>query len=141
MRRLATWHEQAKMDGPGKQLARYQMAEFLSANSERVYWNDRIWGGLQRYAMTAETEVRATPSEREILIRNQRKLKDEQEERWQAYLILRTIIRETDDKELKRRATRLAIQCTRHLYNDRFGRQDELQAADIELSKWLRNQN
>ena len=129
------------MDGPGKQLARYQMAEFLSANSERVYWNDRIWGGVQRYAMVAETETRATRDERETLIRNQRKLKDEQEERWQAYLILRTIIRETDDKELKRRATRLAIQCTRHLYNDRFGRQDELQAADIELSKWLRNQN
>jgi hypothetical protein len=38
---------------------------------------------------------------------------------------------------LGRKAANLALNCVRRI-SERFGRQEEIRKADIELSKWLR---
>ena len=68
---------------------------------------------------------------------SERKLKDDQEERWRAYLILRDVVQATGKTDLGRKAAQLAIRCLRGI-SDRFGRQDEIRKADIGLSDWLR---
>lgn len=54
MRRLASlYREASRTDLSAQELqeARFLMAEYLSANSTRVYFNDRLWSGFQRYAL------------------------------------------------------------------------------------------
>jgi len=87
-----------------------------------------------------EGEVRgARREERQSLIAGQRKLKDDQEERWRAYLILRDVVRDSGKTNLGRQAAQLAIRCLRGISTERFGREDEIQMADVELSNWLRH--
>ena len=138
MRKMASLYDEAKVaEGPMRQEALYRLAELITQHQEGIYFNDRIWG-MQSHVFVAQTDVRVTRAERETLIVNERKLKDEQEERWQAFLILKDIVRDSGDKEIQRKAARLAIQCVRKI-SSRFGRLEELRAADIELSKWLRS--
>ena len=70
------------------------------------------------------------------MIASERKLQDDQEERWRAYLILREVI-DSDTTYLRPKAAALALQCLRGI-SDRFGRQDEIRKADIELARLLR---
>ncbi len=67
----------------------------------------------------------------------ERTLKDDQEERWRAYLILREVIDGAGKTDLGRKGAQLAVRCLRGI-SDRFERQDEIRKADIELSNWLR---
>jgi hypothetical protein len=138
--RLAVLYREANREGLSAEArgeARYKLAEFIAANPDRIYFNDRLWGGFQRYAMQSPTESRMTRDEREALIAGERKLKDEQEERWQAYLILRGVVQESGRTDLGRKAVLLAVRCLRGI-NERFERQEEIRQADIELSGWLR---
>ncbi len=140
MRQLAAlFHEANRTDlaSPQLQDARYKLAEFLMANSNRIYFNDALWRGYQRYALSASSESRVTREERQALIAGERKLKDEQEERWRAYLILRDVVRDAGKTDVGRRAAKLAILSLRGL-SDRFERESEIRKADIELSNWLR---
>jgi tetratricopeptide (TPR) repeat protein len=135
MRRLAVlWNEAAT--GADRLTAKYTMAQFLAANASRVYFNDRLWYGMQRYAFFASRDSRLTRSERETLIIAERKLKDDQEERWRAYQMLREVIRDAGRTDLGMRSAALAINCLRRI-SDRFEREDERRNADIELSGWL----
>ena len=68
----------------------------------------------------------------------ERALKDSQEERWRAYLILNEVARDAGTSGLGRRATKLALQCLRGINTDRFGRQEEILNAGLELSQRLR---
>ncbi len=140
LRRLAALHHEAtRRDLSTEQAlgARYQLAEFISANPDRVYFNDALWRGFQRYALFASNDSRLTREERQTLIEKERKLKDDQEERWRAYLILRDVVREAGKTDLGRRAAGLALRCLRGI-SDRFGREEEIRKADTELSQWLR---
>lgn len=140
MRQIASLRGEAnRSDVPSDQVldAKYKMAEFLAANSERIYFNDTLWSGFQRHALFASTDSRLTRTERQKLVVAQRKLKDDQEELWRAYLILLEVVREADTTDLGRRAARLAIRCLRQI-SDRFEREKEIRAAEIELSSWLR---
>src|SRR5262249_40056556 len=74
--------------------AQFRLAEYLSANGTRIYFNDALWGGMQRYAFQAPVENRLTRSERVAMIARERKLKDDQEELWRAYLILHEVVRD-----------------------------------------------
>jgi hypothetical protein len=137
MRRLAGLYAAANQTGADREAilsAKFRLAEFLSANPERVYFNDRIWNGLQRYSFQASTDSRLTRSERDELIAMERNLKDEQEERWRAYLIFREVVRDSGDAALRRRAAGLAVRCLRGIRTDRFGREEEIRTADLELS-------
>lgn len=64
-------------------------------------------------------------------------MKDEQEELWRAQLIPREVVTAEGPTELGRQSAELAIRCLRRL-SERFGREGEIRAADIELSRWLR---
>ncbi|MGD0500676.1 MAG: hypothetical protein ABSC23_19840 [Bryobacteraceae bacterium] len=141
MRQLAALYREANrtdLTAPQLQEARYKLAEFISANPDRIYFNDRLWSGMQRYALNASSDGRLTREERETLMTDERKLKDDQEERWRAYLILREVVKDPGKTELGRKAAQLAIRCLRGI-SDRFERQDEIRMADIELSNWLRH--
>jgi hypothetical protein len=140
MRELADLYRDAnRTDLSGQQLAEsnYKLAKFISANPERLYFNDQLWSRFQRYALTASADSRLTRQERQLLMDRERKLKDDQEERWRAYSILRGIVKDSGNSETGRQAAELAIDCLRSI-SDRFGRQDEIRRADFELSKWLR---
>jgi hypothetical protein len=117
--------------------AKYNMAEFLAANPDRIYFNDAVWHGYQRYAMQASTDSRLTRAEREAMIAAERKLKDEQEERWRAYQLFREIVRDAGKTELGRRAAVRAMQCLAAI-SDRFGRQTEIRTDEKELAMWLK---
>src|SRR5260370_5067768 len=140
MRRLAAlFHEARRTDLASPQLQdnKYRLAEFLIANSNRVYFNDALWLGFQRYALFASNESRVTREERQALMASERKLKDDQEELWRAYLILRDVVRDAGKTDLGSKAAKLAIRCLRG-FSDRFGRESEIQKADVEISNWLR---
>jgi hypothetical protein len=111
IRRLAALYQEANRTGLGDQQtqeAKYKMAEFISANPDRIYFNDVLWEGFQRYALIASSDSRLTRAERQAMIENERKRKDDQEERWRAYLILRDVVREVGDTGLGRKAAVLA---------------------------------
>ena len=140
MRQLANLYGGANQTGVDDQRldeARYKLAEFISANPDRIYFNDAIWQGYQRYAFQASTDSRLTRAERDRQIALERKLKDDQEERWRAYLILQEIVGRSNDPELARRSALLGLRCLRGI-NERFGRGEEIAQADIDLSRWLR---
>jgi hypothetical protein len=117
--------------------AKYKLAEFISANTDRIYFNDALWQGYQRYALQASGDSRLTRSERQQLLGIERKLKDDQEERWRAYLILSEIVRDSGDAALRRKAALLGMTCLRAI-SDRFGREEEIRKADIVLWRSLR---
>jgi hypothetical protein len=117
--------------------AKFKLAAYLSENSDRIYFNDRLWSGYQRHAFSGGREQRFTRAERESQIALERKLKDDQEELWRAHLILREVVKESGPTDLGRRSAELAIRCLRRL-SERFDRPAEILAAEIELTRFLR---
>ncbi len=141
LRQLAELDREARRTDLPKQEqleARFNVAKFLADNPNRIYYNDSLWYGFQRYVFTADQDSRLTLAERDELIAMERQLKDDQEERWRAYQMLHDIVDEAGNTDLGHRAARLAIQCLRQIRTDRFGREDEIRAGDIELSSWLK---
>jgi len=140
MRRMAELYAAATRTGvsSAEQLdAKYALAHFLADHSTGIYWNDKLWHGLQRYALFASSESRVTGEERRSLIERERQLKDDQEEYWRAYLLLWDVMHESGDTDLGRRARALALRCLRRITTDRFGRENEIRAADITLSRGI----
>lgn len=72
--------------------------------------------------MKSSSESRVTREERRGLLERERTLKDGQEERWQAYLLLRDVIRDAGTTDLKLKAKKLALRCLRLISTERFGR-------------------
>ncbi len=142
MRQLAQlYHEANRTDLPPPQLqdARYKLADFLAAHPEGIYFNDLLWNRLQRYALYAADQSGFTRSEHEAsAVEGERKLKDDQEERWRAYLILRDVVRDAGKTELGRKAALLALSSLRRINTGRFGREDDIAQATSELATWLR---
>jgi hypothetical protein len=140
MRQLAGLYREANrsdLSAEQSQAARYALAEFIGSHEVRLYFNDTLWGGWQGRSLSGESEVGFTRAERQAQIALERKLRDDQEEYWQAYLILRGIVQDAGKSELGRKAAKLAIRCVRKI-NPRFGRHNDLIKADLELSRWLR---
>lgn len=124
------------MDGSTR--SKYEFAKVLTEHADGVYFNDSIWWGRQRYALIAETESRFTKEEREQQIAKERELRDQQEEHWRAYKILRDVMEAEGPSELGRKAALLAQKNVRMIATDRFGRQDEVAQADRDIAVWLR---
>ena len=118
--------------------AEYGFAAYLRANPDRIYFNDSLWSGYQGYAFQADSDSRLTRSERDALIASERKLKDDQEERWRACLILRDVVRQAGNSEVGKRSATLAIRTLRSI-SYRFGRPEDIRKGDIELSRRLRD--
>jgi len=122
----------------------YDYGAFLADDSERVFFNDLLWFGFQRYAYLS------SPSNRDgkpallgdeasrALLENERRFKDAQEERWQAYLVLDQVVEGAGHSRLGVRAAWKAIECLNRIATGRFGRESEVNAARIRLTRWLR---
>lgn len=115
--------------------ARFRLAEYIAHNQERLYFNGTLWAMMQTYALRPEEERRATWAERQRLLSEARQLKDSQEERWRAYLILKEIVNQAGPGELRRRAARLALHCLRFINGDRFGRVPEITEAATQMAR------
>jgi hypothetical protein len=140
MRKLDVLYREANRADGGKAerlAAKLRFAEFLAANPERIYFNDRLWAGFQRYAIYAAMDSRLSLAERKRLVAGERKLRDDQEERWRAYLILNDVAAESGNDETGRRAAALAVRCLGRI-SERFGRESEIRAAIGRLSRWGR---
>ncbi|WP_321477413.1 hypothetical protein [uncultured Paludibaculum sp.] len=140
MRKLAALNEAAHDPGLSAEArleARYEFAAYLAANPVRLYFNDTLWEGMQRYALHAAQESRMTGAERQALVEGERKLRDSQEEGWRAYLILKEVARDAGPAPLRTRAARLALSCLRGINTERFGREAEIASANKEMLSWL----
>lgn len=140
MKHLAALYAQttrSDLSGPQLDEAKYDMAEYLSANPDRIYFNDILWDGFQRYALNASNDNRLTREERDRLTDGERKLQDDQDERWRAYLILKSVVGREGKTQMGRKAAVLAIRCLDGL-SDRFGREEDIRKARRELSASLR---
>ncbi len=140
MRRLAPLYKEslrADRAPADLQQAKFKLADYIASNEDRLYFNDQLWGGVQRYALYANSDYRLGGVQHEAAVDGERKLKDDQEEYWRAYLILRDVVHDSGKSPLGRQAAQLAIRCLRRINTDRFGRADEIRSADIELSQWL----
>lgn len=134
---------------PGRHLeAQYAYGAFLADNSERVFFNDRLWHGFQMWALMPLGSERDyyenvnhhknLPAEEVPGIREaERRFKDDQEEYWRAYQILNQVADQAGKTPLGLRAATKAIVALRRIQPDRFGRAQEIQAADTRLTNWL----
>jgi hypothetical protein len=116
---------------------RYRLAEFIGSHEDGIYFNDSLWEGFQRYALTASKESGFTAEERQTAILQERQLKDDQEERWRAWLILRGVVADAGKSPLGRKAALLALDDLARI-SDRFGREADIQSAKRELRRSLR---
>jgi hypothetical protein len=123
--------------------ALYDYAFFLSQNENKVFFNDTLWFGFQRYAFITTSppgspEWRSLPeTEKQKLISIERKFRDEQEEYWRSYQIFDRIVQEAGPAPIGGRAAERALYCLRRINTDRFGRADEIQAAEERLTRRL----
>jgi hypothetical protein len=155
MRELARLHADALSTSspPQKQLeALFAYASFLEANSTRIFFNDMLWGGFQtwsfikpyaeevldRFSYNSGGSQGLTCKERELFVKLERGIRDDQEERWRAYGILNGVMEKTGHTDLGRRAAVKALRCLQLINTDRFGRQEEIAVARRRLIKWLK---
>jgi hypothetical protein len=67
-----------------------------------------------------------------------RRLRDEQEERWKAFEILQKLARESRDPQLTHKAVVKILECLTRINTNRFGRVREIRTAISNWSRWLR---
>jgi len=119
--------------------ARYAYASYLEAHSTQLFFNDMLWNGYQTWAFLApDWDQGLTREERNFFLRQERKIRDEQEERWRAYKILAAVAEEVGYNDLGRRSARKALVALEKIHTGRFGREDEIKAAQRKLRSWLR---
>jgi hypothetical protein len=156
MRHLARLHAEANdpsLSTEQRLEAQFAYAAFLEEHSTQVFFNDMLWHGFQRYAFL-ETGIGSrctfsgyadcqglTREERDRLLKQERRVKDDQEERWRAYKILELVIKEAGHSELGNRAAAKALKCLKLINTDRFGREQEVDSAIRHLSNWGRDMN
>ncbi|TAN41812.1 MAG: hypothetical protein EPN22_14195 [Nitrospirae bacterium] len=122
--------------------AQYRYASFLEEHPNRIFFNDMVWYGFQSSMFLGDSaqdrKMRGlTKKEQEFYIGKERKLRDDQEERWRAYKILVGVVENADNLELRRRAAIKAIRCLDFINTERFGRKDEIDSAKKELVEWV----
>jgi hypothetical protein len=142
MRTLATLEtatKQADAAVEATHAARYRLATYISENQERLFFNDRSgFCGYLQGEQVERFERKFTTTELKPMLKLSRQCRDAQEERWQAYLLLRQVHAESGDLKLRTQAAQLAIRCLRKINVRRFGRAEDIRAADIALSFWLK---
>jgi hypothetical protein len=121
--------------------ALFAYGSFLEEHSTQVFFNDMFWSGLQTWSFLGKkfygaegfpspTDAQGlTREERESSLAQERRIKDEQEERWRAYEILINVAQKAGRSELGIRATAKALRCLRLINTGRFGREEEIDSA------------
>lgn len=156
LRRLARLYEEAGSASlsPEQRLeARFAYAAFLEEHSTQVFFNDMLWRGFQMYAFlgaglespctgdvfSGDVDCQGlTREERERFLKQERRVKDDQEERWRAYKILESVVKEAGHSELGNRAAARALKCLKLINTRRFGREQEIDSAIRRLSNRVR---
>ena len=137
--------------GPQRLEAQYTYAAFLADHPDQLFFNDMLWHGCQTDIIIEQyrghdcwgthippAQQGLTRQEREFFLQQERRVRDEQEERWRAYKILAAIVDQAGPSELGRQAARKALDCLVRINTERFGRKDEIAAAMRDLANWLR---
>jgi len=143
----------SKLPAQERLKAAYNYGAFLEKHSTQVFFNDTLWEGFQTAGFLGKglndftarhksfppegDEQGLTGKERAFFLGQERKLKDDQEERWRAYKILVSVAEEAGRSELGRKAIRKALKSLRLINTGRFGREEEIKAADKRLEKAL----
>jgi hypothetical protein len=157
MKEAARLHAAAQAGGvsPAARLeARYRYAAFLAEHSTQVFFDDLLWTGYQRYALldpppqdfcervemgnpfcAQKAATMLAPEARAALVERERQVRDAQEERWRAYLLLDAVVREAGPGELARRAARKAVEALDGINTERFGREPEVEEARRRLAR------
>jgi hypothetical protein len=120
--------------------AQYQYASFLEGHSTGIFFNDMLWHGIQTSVFLDKERnglQGLTKNERDQFLKQERKTRDEQEERWRAYHILANVVDKTGHTELGKTAAIKAIRCLDLINTDRFDRADEIDQARKKLLNWL----
>jgi hypothetical protein len=120
--------------------AQYEYASFLEAHSTQIFFNDMLWYGFQTWTFTGRYGVESqgvTAEERVKFLEDERRVKDDQEERWRAYQYLTKVIEQSGYSDLGKKAAIKAIRCLDLINIDRFGREDEINQARAKLLNWL----
>jgi len=149
MRELAGIYEDMeskKTGSPDRWDAEYKYASFLEEHSTQIFFNDMFWDGLQTWVLlddnrslhgTRSDFEGITKKERDFFLAQERRVKDEQEERWQAYHILNNIVSKAGYSEIGKKAAVKAIRCLDMICTERFGREKEIASEKKRLVKWL----
>jgi hypothetical protein len=129
--------------------AQYAYAAFLGDHENRIFFNNLLWGGFQTEAFVYRNpDTREPPwrpgdrsarpdAEQTRRARQERRLRDDQEEYWRAYQILNGVVQQAGATPLGKQAAARAVRCLRRINTYRFGRAREIHDADIRLSSWL----
>ena len=126
--------------------ALFDYADYIASNPDKLFFNDVLWFGMQTYAFQEKYDRGEWSSdphyqpgftriEREAVLTCDRRLRDEQEERWKAFHIFEQVARDAKDTKLGRRAAEKIIACLYNIRVDRFGRKQEISDA---ISMWKR---
>lgn len=125
--------------------ARYDEAVYLADNPDRLFFNNLFWRGYQQLALMPSSgreedgrEWGFTPEERAAVAAADRRLRDEQEERWQAYRLLEGVVHDAGESPLAREAVGRILQVLPKIHS-RFGREREIASAIRKWSRWLKD--
>ncbi len=129
----------------GEQRTVFQAQRPLKLN---IYFNDLLWQRMQIYVFLENymgrfgsgdphSQPGLTRSERTTILADDRRLRDEQEERWKAYHVLEQVAREAGHTELGRKAALKIIECLGAINTGSFGRGQEIGAAIATWKRWL----
>jgi hypothetical protein len=153
MRQAAELFENTKRTGLSDEQhleALYEYAAFLSSNEDKIFFNDTLWSGFQRFAfinpspdapegsVIVQNRTGLTKEEAARFDQLDRRLRDEQEEYWRAYQILNAIVDRAGPTPLGKKAAQRALISLRGIRTDRFGRSEEIKSADARLTQWLK---
>jgi hypothetical protein len=149
MRELAgiyEYMESKKTGSPERWVAEYKYASFLEEHSTQILFNDMFWDGLQTWVFLDDKDssnreeskfTGLTKKERDYYLKEERRIRDEQEERWRAYHILNNIVNQAGYSEIGKKAAVKAIRCLDMICTERFGREKEIASEKKRLVKWL----
>ncbi len=132
--------------------ALYKCGAFMADMPDRLFFNDLFWKGFQREAFLVQYSDQpwlnnphnapgVTRKERETILADDRRLRDEQEERWQAVRVLERVAHESNDPKLQRKAALKILDALQHINMERFGRKREIRAAISRWREYLHSQN
>lgn len=131
--------------------ALFAYADYLEGHSAQIFFNDMLWFGFQTWAFLGRDadshgastlemntdDQGLTREERETFLGLERKLQDEQEERWRAFHILEEVMKGAGYTELGEKAAKKAHSCLYRINQKRFGRVDEITQSLARVNGWL----
>ena len=146
--RLSARAKDSALPAPDRWAAWLDYGDYLAANPDRLFFNDQLWSRMQIYVFLEQymagrvtedphSQPGYTRIERTAVLAGDRRLRDEQEERWKAYRVFEQVAREAGNSELGRKAAGKIIECLSGINVGSFGRGGEISNAISTWKRWL----